>query len=386
MRKPRRRTSRPQSQPYDTSLKGWVKDNPASIIPVLLPDAVFQEALDIEAIKPTMRADRVFKILYRDKIYILNIEFESGFDDKIRARLLAYNAILHLEYEIPVISLIVYPFRTTIAESPLVLYFGDEETLRFHFRILPLFTQEAEYYVQKHISCMYPLLPTMRGAKQEVIASAMAELKVLYKEDEVSLSQQFVWMEILLERTTTISPKEKARIQEEIKMYDPLWEEHPRVKKIKAEAKAYIERSLAEGRAEIAVEAAAEAERARAEAERAKTEAAAEAERAKTEAAAEAERAKAEAAAEAERAKAEAAAEAERAKAEAEAKAREMVAKTLREDIIRIVQVRFPELAEMARQAVAQITNSDNLNFLLLQVATAANETAARYILHLSVA
>ncbi len=85
MRKSKRRTARQQSQPYDTSLKGWVKDNPVNIIPVLLPGAVFQEALDVEAIKPTMRADRVFKILYRDKMYILNVEFESGSDEKMRA-------------------------------------------------------------------------------------------------------------------------------------------------------------------------------------------------------------------------------------------------------------------------------------------------------------
>ncbi len=240
------------------------------------------------------------------------------------ARLLAYNAILHLEYEIPVISLIVYPFRATIAESPLVLLFGDEEMLRFHFRTLPLFLLEAEQYIQEHISCMYPLLPSMSGANEEIIASAMAELQTLYREDEVSLSQQFVWMEILLERTTTISAEEKVRIQEGIKMYDPLWEEHPKVKKIKAKAKAEAE---AEAKADV-----------------------------------------------------------ERARAEAEAKAREVAAKTLREDVVKIVQVRFPNLAELAQQAVSQIANADNLNFLLLQVATAANETAARYILHPSAA
>ena len=349
MRKSKRPMRPQKSQPYDTSLKGWVKDNPENIIPVLLPGATFQEALDIEAIKPTMRADRVFKILYLGKAYILNIEFESGYDEKMRARLLAYNAILHLEYEIPVISLIVYPFRITPAESPLVLLFGDEEILRFHFRILPLFQENAERYIQEHIACMYPLLPAMKGANEEIIASALAELKALYREDEVSLAQQFVWMEVLLERTTTISVEEKVRIQEGIKMYDPLWEEHPRVKKIKAEAKADMERGRAEAKAEI--------ERAKAEIERAKAEA-----------------------------RAEARAEAERAKAEAEAKARESTAKTLREDVVKIVQVRFPELADLAQQAVGQIANPDNLNFLLIQVASASNETAARYILHPSAA
>ncbi|HXR65169.1 MAG TPA: hypothetical protein VN729_04560 [Ktedonobacteraceae bacterium] len=364
MRKPKRQIARQRFQQFDTSLKGWVKDNPAHIIPVLLPGATFQEALDIEAIKPTMRADRVFKIFYRDKIYILNIEFESGSDEKMRARLLAYNAILHLEYEIPVISLIVYPFRTTVAESPLVLLFGDDELLRFHFRVLPLFKQEADKYMREHLTCMYPLLPSMQGTNREVIISAMAELKALYREDEVSLAQQLVWMEVLLERTTTISAEEKVRIQEGIKMYDPLWEEHPKVKKIKAEAKATVEQAKIEARTEVErarIEARTEVERARTEVERARTEAKAKAE-------------------------AEARAEAERARAEIEAKAREASANTLREDVVKIVQVRFPDLADLAQQAVAQIANPDNLNFLLVQVASATNETAARYILHPSAA
>jgi hypothetical protein len=85
---------------------------------------------------------------------------------------------------------------------------------------------------------MYPLLPTMQGVDHRVIGQAMDELAELYREDEVTLSQQFVWMELLLKRTDTIPPQEKYKIQERLNMYDPLWEEHPRVKKIRAESRA----------------------------------------------------------------------------------------------------------------------------------------------------
>ncbi len=54
---------------------------------------------------------------------------------------------------------------------------------------------------------------------------------------EVTLAQQFVWMELLLERTETISPGEKEEIHKELMMYDPLWEEHPKVKKIRVESR-----------------------------------------------------------------------------------------------------------------------------------------------------
>jgi hypothetical protein len=131
------------AQPYDTTLKTWVKENPKEILPVLLPGAIFQEAVDVERIKPTMRTDRVFKVWYCGTLHILHIEFESGSDTNMPARLNAYNAILYLEYGLPVISIIVYPFRTTMATSPFEVESGDEKLVTFRFKTLPLFTQEA---------------------------------------------------------------------------------------------------------------------------------------------------------------------------------------------------------------------------------------------------
>lgn len=305
MAKYRKSSANAKGQPYDTTLKTWVKENPAEILPVLLPGAIFQEAIDIERIKPTMRADRVFKVLYRNLLHILHIEFESGSDANMPVRLNAYNAILHLEYGLPIISIIIYPFRTTMAKSPYVIDSGDENLTTFHFKTLPLFTQEAERYVKEHRTCMYPMLPAMQGANANLIAQAMEELASLYREDEVSLSQQFVWMELLLERTDTISSLEKVKVQEKIDMYDPLWDEHPKVKKIKAEN---------------------------------------------------------------------------------EAKLREKELRTLQEAIVNFVRARFPDLAEEAQKKVEQINSPDTLNFLLVAIGSAADETVARHILHPSAA
>jgi|SRR5712692_4369244 len=44
-------------------------------------------------------------------------------------------------------------------------------------------------------------------------------------------------MELLLERTEIIALPEKEEILKELKVYDPLWEDHPKVKKIRAESR-----------------------------------------------------------------------------------------------------------------------------------------------------
>ncbi len=241
--KRKRYSGQQPSQQYDTTFKDWIRKEAREVLPLFIPGATFEETLDVEIVRPTMRADKVFKGKYQGEDSIFNVEFESGSDTYILSRLLTYNAVLYRDHHLPVISMIVYPFRTTVAQSPLVIKSGKKNIITFHFEKLPLFLEEAEHYVHEHITCMYPLLPTMQGTNRVMMKQIMDELAALYRDDEVTLAQQFVWMELLLERTETISPAEKEEIQKELKMYDPLWEEHPKVKKIRAESEVQALRS-----------------------------------------------------------------------------------------------------------------------------------------------
>jgi hypothetical protein len=77
-----------RDQKYDTSLKSLVQEHAAEILPCLCPGVVFEREIDIEIIRPTMRADRVYLVWYRNAWHILHIEFESSdADDELAARL-----------------------------------------------------------------------------------------------------------------------------------------------------------------------------------------------------------------------------------------------------------------------------------------------------------
>src|SRR5712692_519506 len=240
MKKPRKKLQEDEQQPaqrFDTTFKDWMRREAPSVLPLFVTGATYEETLDVEIIRPTMRADKVFKGKYQDVKSIFNVEFETGSDPDLLSRLLIYNVVLYRDYHLPVISMIVYPFRTKVAESPFGINSGKKNIITFHFEKLELFLQEAEYYVREHVTCMYPLLPTMQGTNHVMMKKVMAELAILYRDDEVTLARQLVWMELLLERTETIAPPEKEEILKELKMYDPLWEEHPKVKKIRAESR-----------------------------------------------------------------------------------------------------------------------------------------------------
>jgi len=154
------------------------------------------------------------------------------------ARMSAYNAILHLEYDLPVISILIYLFETKMVVTPLLIEGADGIITTFHFRIIPLFLLKAAQYVREHITCMYPLLLTMKGVNHQLLDAAMKELKEVYKGDNDTLSDFFAYMVILLERVKTIAPLEKRKMKEALNMYNNLWDQSPIIQRMKAASRA----------------------------------------------------------------------------------------------------------------------------------------------------
>ena len=225
-------------QVYDSSLKEWIFQQTPVILPLLLPGAIYEQTLTVELIRPTVRMDKVFKMMYHDKEHILHLEFETGYDDQLKSRLLVYNAGLYRDHHLPVITIVIYPFQVTMAVPPLCIKSGEDEILTFCFKTLPLFELDAEDFVRQHHTAMYPLLPTMNNVHTELIAQAMQELAELYRDDEVTLGQQFIWMQLLLERTGTVPVLEKEQIRERLSMFDQLFEESPMIQKMREEYRA----------------------------------------------------------------------------------------------------------------------------------------------------
>lgn len=55
--------------------------------------------------------------------------------------------------------------------------------------------------------------------------------------------------------------------------------------------------------------------------------------------------------------------------------------KALQKGFVIVVQGRFPPLAELAQQRIAQITKSDQLDLLLKEIIYAPDEATARWLL-----
>jgi hypothetical protein len=203
---------------------------------------------------------------------------------------------------------------------------GREEVLTFHFRVICLWELDAEDFISKRAVSMYPFLPTMHGTNETLLRQAIDDLTQHYKHDETKLARQLKWFGILLRRADIIPPDDKRRVQERLDMWDDLIEQDPKMKQLRAEsaAKGKAE-GLSVGKAEgLAV------------------------------------------------GKAEGLVEGE--------------IKGLQNAVVKIVRGRFPSLAELAEQKVAELYEPPILYYLVEQLSAAPDESMVRFLLRPSAA
>ena len=356
-----------QQQPYDNLMKSLFAGNEQQAINAFLPGAKYLETLNIEVLRAPMRVDYAYKIFYKHLDHVLHVEFESGSNPRMGARLHNYHAHLHYTYDLPVISVIIYPFPTTMAKSPFREMSGDEEIVTFRFHTIALWKEEASRYLHEHRVNLYPLLPAMAHVDKLLLLQALEEMVQYYKDDETKLGEQLRWLGVLLRRAETLPLEDKETVQEELNMFNKLLEEDP-----------YLQQKIATGVAKGIAERLPK-EIAKLEAEQAKREAKLEAKREE-----ELEALKREIVARAAKMQAETEARAAKMQAEAEAKEAEIRAAraSLENTALHIVEGRFPDLLPLAQEKLARVKTAEGLEIFITQLALAPNEETARWLLN----
>ncbi len=224
--------SQDQSQPYDRALKSLLGDEVAEILPNLLPGSEFIGEQNIEIDRTTLKADLVYNVQYGDNPHILNMELQTDTDNEMAIRMLRYHVGLYDKHRRPVISMVIYPFETSIPESPFRETSGDEELLRFHYRVLPLWKLDAQPFVRDHVVSMYTLLPAMKGADVPLLLQAIEEMKQRYRESE--LGHHLVRFRTILRRSKTVSTQDKQEVENHLDYYDSLLDQDPYLQQQKA--------------------------------------------------------------------------------------------------------------------------------------------------------
>jgi hypothetical protein len=101
-----------QTQIYDATLKAFFGHEVADILPILVPGAEFISERNIEIDRTIIKADLVYWGRYQGRPHLINMELQSNEDGTMEQRLLLYHAALHYKHKLPVLSVILYPFKT----------------------------------------------------------------------------------------------------------------------------------------------------------------------------------------------------------------------------------------------------------------------------------
>jgi len=111
---------------------------------------------------------------------LLHIEFQTCNDSSMAERLLRYNVLARSEYNLPVLSCVIYLLRDgNIPRSPLTWTVPTgQEILLFSFENIELGELPPEEILQMKQPGLLPLLPLAKGgARREVVDTMFDELK-----------------------------------------------------------------------------------------------------------------------------------------------------------------------------------------------------------------
>lgn len=229
--------SEQEVQPYDRALKSLFGDEAAEILPNLVPESEFLHEENIEIDRTTLKADLVYDILYKGQPHILNMELQTDEDSNMPHRMLKYHVGLLDKHSKPVLSVVLYPFETSLPKPPFREMSGEEALLTFHYRVLALWKMEAEAFVRNHIVCMYTFLPAMKGVTAPMLIQAIEGMEQRYKGQV--LGSHLVRFRTILRRSKTVAAQAKQIVERKLHAFDSLLDQDPYIQEQRA-----LERAL----------------------------------------------------------------------------------------------------------------------------------------------
>ena len=219
-----------KKQEFDNTLKALFGNEAREIVPRLVPGTEVVDDKNIEIDRTILKADLVYNVMRNGRPHILDMELQTGADSEIDIRVLQYHVGLFAQHRKPVITVILYPFKTTIPKPPFEERSGEEVFLSLHYRVLAVWEMEAQRFVDEGAVCLYTLLPAMQGANALLLIGALREMKAHYTRQQ--FGHHLIRFRRIMQRSKAMSEQDKKLVEEELRMhmaYDWFLDDNPDV-------------------------------------------------------------------------------------------------------------------------------------------------------------
>jgi hypothetical protein len=220
-----------------------MSDHAAEIIANLLPGTVLISEENSEIERESLRADLVYGVLHKNLPHTLDMELQSGPDSQMAFRMLQYHVELLLAYRLPVLSVVLYLFESSMPQPPFEEKSGDELLLMLKYKVIAVWKLDAQKYIQNGIIVMYTFLPAMQGANAALLLQAIQEMEQFYSREQ--FAKHLTRFAYVVEKSTTLSEQNRERMKEEFRMeYDSMIDDNWLVKERIARAEQQAEQRV----------------------------------------------------------------------------------------------------------------------------------------------
>jgi predicted transposase YdaD len=134
------------------------------------------DVIELPAIKRTV--DFVFKLQRGDQVYFRHLEFQAELDPELNRRCFVYDALLLDQYQVPVLTTIIYLFRHRELPEPVFrVELAGREINRWQFDCIRLWELEAQAALDQGLPGLAALVPLMNAVQWEHIEQAVHQIE-----------------------------------------------------------------------------------------------------------------------------------------------------------------------------------------------------------------
>ncbi len=166
---------------WDLYAKDLLKERPQDFVELVLPGARYITRHESQYQMREIRLDRLIEVEYEGERFLINVEIQASKDKKIGRRLLRYSLEAMDEYELPVLSCVIYLQKIgKLKEPPLCveLRAGKRRLLWFDYISIELTKWTVEELRETNLLGVLPLFILSKGGRTfEVLDEVVTRLQ-----------------------------------------------------------------------------------------------------------------------------------------------------------------------------------------------------------------
>lgn len=163
---------------YDQLLKSLLTRAHDGFLALVAPDLRWRRERSPELPAVKRQADLVWEVEREDgRPGLLHVELQTAVDRGIGERLAEYGIRCWREYHLPVRSVVVYVREArNVPDGPFIIAWGDDETLRYRFDVVRLWTIPRERVLATEHYGLWPLAALMADVTEETMLATAEQI------------------------------------------------------------------------------------------------------------------------------------------------------------------------------------------------------------------